>query len=735
MKRLVMLVGSQGSGKSTYCEERLKGYTRISQDDQGKQAHRELYQAALEREEPCIVIDRINHTRHQRNNYLLKARHYGYITRIVWLNTDRETCLKRAKARRNHPTLKPEDAEGAISWYFKSFQVPSKQEADELEIIGPPPSFASVKDICAEVGSRRHIIVGDIHGCFDELQTMLTDLAFNKDEDVLIAAGDLVDRGPKVKEVLEFCHSLPRFYSVMGNHDEKCVRYFEGRPCKVAHGLQDTIDQFGGKMPPDILDWMRNFPLILKTPAGYVVHAGFDPLMTPEEQQKSDCLYMRYYGGKSYFDKQDGIIWYRLWPKEYPKVFYGHIPEVSGPALPNIVSLDGGCVFGDYLKAYDSRDGIVHYVNAAKKYSKSDFAEARSESANEIIANREEYVVGGLLRTDRTDDDALAIYTYTDQCVFERVWDKITRNSRGHIYDVASGECVAYPFPKFFNLNENEETLFENFDWKSPYSIYEKMDGWLGVLYRHEGKFKVASRGSFHSDGAVWATNFIQTKDLSCLPDEVTLVFEIIAPAQKIILDYGGQATLVILAAFDRRNGTEYPRDTVEEWGKLTGLPVVKKYEFTIDDCLKLQKEARDQEGFVIVFGDGRRVKVKTEWYMTLAKIMSSLSPISIWDAMKNGKVQAMYLEKIPEELRPLAEGYQKILEEQYASTKENYIITCKSLIDQFAGNRKQIALNRQSLEGTPYYRAVFAVLDNNEESIDRIVMDDIYPKNNEFKP
>ena len=165
---------------------------------------------------------------------------------------------------------------------------------------------------------------------------------------------------------------------------------------------------------------------------------------------------------------------------------------------------------------------------------------------NQHVRKREEYVVAGLLRSDRSDDGTLAIYTYTDRCVYENAWDDITRNSRGHVYNLHTGECVAWAFPKFFNLGENAEQLPEKFPWDRPYEIMEKMDGWLGVLYRHEGKFKVATRGSFHSSGSVWATEYIQRFDLSCLPDAATLCFEIIAPEQRIILDYGAERRLEI---------------------------------------------------------------------------------------------------------------------------------------------------------------------------------------------
>src|SRR5262249_9714715 len=146
-------------------------------------------------------------------------------------------------------------------------------------------------------------------------------------------------------------------------------------------------------------------------------------------------------------------------------------------------------------------------------------------SSAEAIRRREEYVKSGLMRGDHADDGRLAIYTYTDQCVYDSAWDEMTLNSRGHIFDVQTGECVAWPFPKFFNLGENRQSQADGFAWDQPYEIYEKMDGWLGILYRHEGRFKVATRGSFHSTGAVWATNFIRDLDFSCLPDAATLCF------------------------------------------------------------------------------------------------------------------------------------------------------------------------------------------------------------------
>src|SRR5260370_794117 len=96
MKRLVLLVGCPGSGKSTYCEKRLHGFTRISRDDQGNKRHKQAYADALANGDQNIVIDKTNHTRFRRRSFLDEAKSAGYVTKIVWMNTSREECLKRA---------------------------------------------------------------------------------------------------------------------------------------------------------------------------------------------------------------------------------------------------------------------------------------------------------------------------------------------------------------------------------------------------------------------------------------------------------------------------------------------------------------------------------------------------------------------------------------------------------------------------------------------------------------
>jgi hypothetical protein len=313
------------------------------------------------------VVDRANALKYQRKRYLELAKEHGYHTRIIWLNVDRELCIQRCLEQADHPSLQSRFRD-KVACFFRHFQIPSQQEADHLEIVGLAPTYVPVEDLTGRIGSRRHVIVGDIHGCLDELLELLRRLEFDRRRDVLLSVGDIVDRGPKIKETIEYLFGLPEFHLVLGNHEEKLRRHLNGRRVKMGGGLQSTVDAFENKFPPELKDRLNSLPLILKTPSGYVVHAGFDPERIPEEQNRDDCLFMRHYGGRDYVDAVHGTLWYTLWPREASRVFFGHIPDVNGPCTSNVVSLDGGCVFGGVLKAFDSRDGRVHSVLAQQSY-------------------------------------------------------------------------------------------------------------------------------------------------------------------------------------------------------------------------------------------------------------------------------------------------------------------------------------------------------------------------------
>jgi len=349
------------------------------------------------------------------------------------------------------------------------------------------------------------------------------------------------------------------------------------------------------------------------------------------------------------------------------------------------------------------------------------------------IIDRDELVKQGLLRCDDLGD--LRIYTYTNECAYKKKWDEVTSNSRGHIYNRKTGERVACAFPKFFNLNERRDTQERNLPWSEGFRIFRKEDGWLGILYRLDGKYRVATRGSFQSVGAKWATKHLQQYNLTDLPDEVTLLFEIICPNTSIVVDYGLREDLILLTAYNRHTGEEYDWDQVNYWSKQFGFTLVQSNSQNwLGYCRgQLKTTPGDQlEGFVIRFNDGFRIKMKSEDYFRRAKLMFYLTPLAIWDAMHNGHLHQSYLDMVDEKHKETVRKIATELERSYNSMRESidvdFAVIFRGEVDRTT-KRKAFSARVNRVR---HRRIMFACLDGKEDMIDKYIMEQIRPHNNQ---
>jgi bis(5'-nucleosyl)-tetraphosphatase (symmetrical) len=117
--------------------------------------------------------------------------------------------------------------------------------------------------------------IGDVQGCFDELQRLLKEIRFKR-SDRLWLVGDLVNRGPKSLEVLRFVRELGmRAVTVLGNHDLHLVSVFEGfaRP-RADDTFQDVLE---GRDARELVDWLRRRPMMHAAQGHAMVHAGLSP--------------------------------------------------------------------------------------------------------------------------------------------------------------------------------------------------------------------------------------------------------------------------------------------------------------------------------------------------------------------------------------------------------------------------------------------------------------------------
>lgn len=249
----------------------------------------------------------------------------------------------------------------------------------------------------------------------------------------------------------------------------------------------------------------------------------------------------------------------------------------------------------------------------------------------------------------------LLLFNYTPQAQFANRWNALELISRGLIIHKLTGEIVARPFDKFFNWGENNRTSEADI-----LTVTEKMDGSLGILYRQDGEHKIATRGSFDSEQAQWATEFLNKHyNLRDLAGDITLLFEIIYPENRIVIDYGNEQALYLLAMRNRETGKYLPFWQVETAGAWYGFPVAKIYDFSDpDDILGVLSNLNaNQEGYVVEFSDGQRFKFKGDRYKELHRLISDLSFKNTLAAVQTGTTDAIR-SAIPDEFTKEFDGW-----------------------------------------------------------------------------
>jgi hypothetical protein len=277
-----------------------------------------------------------------------------------------------------------------------------------------------------------------------------------------------------------------------------------------------------------------------------------------------------------------------------------------------------------------------------------------------VLEKLNKYYEDGLLYKQVHPSLPLTIWNYTEKVQYENLWDEVTLMCRGLVTD-DTGDIVATPFQKFFNIEEGKFEPTENFE------VYEKMDGSLGIVFWYRGQWVVATRGSFTSDQAIKAREILKKYNTDIMFRHLTFCFEIIYPENRIVLDYGDDEKLVLLGTFDK-NGKEYD---VEMWREY-GFDVVKKYDGVKDYKQLKEMVKNDQEGFVVKFSNGDRVKVKGVEYLRLHKIMTNVTTTGVWEYLKNGEDVLELLKDVPDEFYKKIETYIKDLRYSYFQISED---------------------------------------------------------------
>lgn len=261
------------------------------------------------------------------------------------------------------------------------------------------------------------------------------------------------------------------------------------------------------------------------------------------------------------------------------------------------------------------------------------------------------------------------IYNYSPEVQFSKKWNPVTLNCRGLILD-EDYEIVARPWKKFFNLGEVEL----GFQFTDPVEVMDKADGSLGILYPHivenvevfDIHWKVSTRGSFRSEQAIRATKMYRDKysNFDPLPG-YTMLFEIIYPSNRIVLDYGDTEDLVLLGAVENEtgyyHGPEQARCYWTERGPRRAAmwpgPVVDVYPYADITTAIGEMGRKNKEGYV-VRRNNFLVKIKEPDYLDLHRLVTNCSPKTVWDKLKDGRSKSEIVSAFPDEFHGMVEGF-----------------------------------------------------------------------------
>ena len=412
---LVVLIGVSGSGKSWFAKKHFKKTEVLSSDecrgivsdDENNQnatddAFDVLHYIAGKRLKNGLltVIDATNVQKESRKNLIDLARSYHCLPVAIVMDISEKVCEERnsERADRNFGGYVIRQQKSQLRRSIRGLRNEGFRQVYILKTIEEVEAVSGLKREKL-YNDKKEIrgpfdIIGDIHGCYDELYELLLKLGYKidsvednlsnfgfvvipPDERNVIFLGDLVDRGPDSPKVLKLVMSMVNSgiaHCVPGNHDLKLEKYLSGRQIQIKHGLEKTIEQLE-KESEEFRNIAKEFlyglisHYVFDNGKLVVAHAGLKEEMQGRGSGavRSFCLYGETTGETDEF----GLPVRYNWAKEYrgkAKVVYGHTPIPESEWLNRTINIDTGCVFGGKLTALRYPEDELVFVKAKKVY-------------------------------------------------------------------------------------------------------------------------------------------------------------------------------------------------------------------------------------------------------------------------------------------------------------------------------------------------------------------------------
>jgi len=401
----VALVGPSGSGKSTFARKHFlptevlsSDYARglVSDDENNLDATTDafavLHFIAARRlaRGKLTVVDATNVQAEARKPIVALAREYHVLPVAIVLDVPEKVCQERSKGRPDR-TFGPHVIRQQRSQMERSLRSLQKEGFRHVFVL-KPDDVESVEIVREPLWNNRKAdhgpfdIIGDVHGCGDELEELLTTLGYRPTDGVwrhtegrrAVFVGDLVDRGPRIPDVLKIVMGMvagETAYCVPGNHDMKLQKKLSGKEVQLNHGLAASVEQLDHETP----EFRKQVGTFLDDLVSHyvfddgrlvVAHAGMKEEMQGRGSGKVRAFAL--FGETTGESDEFGLPIRYNWAAEYrgqATVVYGHTPVPEPEWLNKTINIDTGCVFGGKLTALRYPERELVSVPARRVYA------------------------------------------------------------------------------------------------------------------------------------------------------------------------------------------------------------------------------------------------------------------------------------------------------------------------------------------------------------------------------
>jgi predicted kinase len=653
MRKLVLLRGLPGCGKSTFVKEnKLESYTvssdqirlliaSTSMDTEGnigissledKTVWNKIYEILEFRFKKGLftVFDATNIKTGDINKLKKVASKYNYKIYCVDFTDIPIEVVKERNLNREELRRVPEIVIDRMHEKLLSSSVPN-----DIEIIKPyefQKVFYEVKDLSKWKAIH---FIGDIHGCYDALVKLIGEI---KRDEMYVFCGDYIDRGIQNAKTLNYLFELNQRKNVVfleGNHEKHLSDWLNNDHIVSEVFKTQTLTELenGGislKKARKFRESLEEFIYIVYNGKRIFACHGGIPFIPEVIDFVSADQFIR--GVGKYTDCEQVENKFAENHKDIYLV-HGHrnINKENINPIPNVFNLENAVEFGGSLRMVTFEGDKIYTTEIVNDvFNKQN--EMKPSDVEQIISNLRdnEYV-------NEKQFGNISSFNFSRTAFENKIWNEQTITARGLYIDTEANKIVARSYNKFFTINENEQHQFgilkQNLSY--PITAYKKENGFLGIFSSHQGQPFFATKSSIDGDFNtyfktlmydIYGKDKINEMNFHCNKNNCTLVFEVIdTKNDPHIIEYEDDTVVLLDIIKNDINFSKLPYNQLTDVAKDIGLKVKEKVNviFTPKEFEKFynsiitdeNKKYGNIEGFVFEDDKGFMFKLKTPYY------------------------------------------------------------------------------------------------------------------------